>query len=315
MKPFALILSLAASASSTFAQDYFPLHVGNQWIYATTTFGRTTFLSIDIPRTETAGDRTYAVVRGFEEGPALLRGGDDSTLYRYNAESGREEVWAAFATKEGDSYETAINPCTRRAVVESRSGKASVPAGEFTNTFSVRYPAANCADAGLTNDAFAPYIGLVERTSTTIAGPRRMQLIYARVGGVTVLSQPEVAFTLTLDQSVYEVGKAATARLTLRNSSPRPLILDFSSSQRYDIVIRDDSGKEVFRSSAARTYLQVLGREEIAQGERNYIELVTLAGLDGQPLPAGRYTMEAWIAPAPGSQRPRFAATVGFEIR
>lgn len=316
MKYIALALCLSGSVTSSIAQDFFPLHVGNQWIYKSVSFGRASLISIDIPRTESAGDRIYWQVRGFEDGTALLRS-EDGTLYRYNTETRREEVWAVFATREGESYETAINPCTRQAVVESRSAKASLPAGDFENALRVRYPAANCADAGLSSDLFAPYIGLVERTSITIAGPRKMELIYARVGGVTVLSQPHVSFALTLDQSVYEAGAAAIVRMTLRNTSARPVTLNFSSGQRYDIVIRDEAGKEVFRDSARRTYVQVTGREEITQGERNYVEVVTLASLEGQPLAVGRYTLEAWLTNSSSSagQRPQYAGTVAFEIR
>lgn len=314
MKYFALALCLSGSLTSSFAQDFFPLHVGNQWIYRTA-FGRTaTFTSIDIQRTETVGDRTYWVVRGFDEGPALLRS-EDGTLYRYNSDTRREEVWAVFPTREGDRYETAINSCNKQAVVESRSAKASLPAGEFWNALRVSYPAANCADAGLSMDTFAPYIGLVERAFVTIAGPRRMELIYARVGGVTVLSQPAVSFGVTLDRAVYDVGSAATVLMTLRNTSANTVTLNFNSGQRYDIVIRDEAGKEVFRDSARRTYVQVTGLEEIAQGERNYIELVTLASLEGQALPAGRYSLEAWLAATSAGQRPQYAGTVGFEIR
>lgn len=315
MKYFALALCLSASLTSSFAQDFFPLHVGNQWIYKTA-IGRTaTFTSIDIPRTETIGDRTYWVVRGFEGGTLALLRSEDGTLYHYNNETRREEVWAVFPTKEGDTYETAINTCNKQAIVESRSAKATLPAGEFWNALRVRYPAANCADAGLSTDTFAPYIGLVERSFITIAGPRKMELVYARVGGVTVLSQPALSFAVTLDQLAYDVGASAAVRMTIRNTAANTLTLNFSSGQRYDLVIRDQAGKEVFRDSARKTYVQVTGTEEIAQGERNYVELVTLASLDGQALPAGRYTMEAWLTTSWAGQRPQYAGTVGFEIR
>ena len=269
---------------------------------------------VDIPRTEIVGDQTYSVVRGFEDGPALLRmGTDNGTLYRYNENTKTEEVWAVFSTKEGDTYRTAINPCNQTARVESRSAKTTVPAGEFWNALAIRYPAANCADAGLDSEVYAPYIGLVERTSITIAGPRRMQLIYARVGGVTVLSAPEVSFTVALDQTSYTAADLATVRMTLRNTTPTPLALSFNSGQRFDFVIRNAAGVEVYRWSASRTFVALIGREEITAGERNYVEPVPLANLSGQPLPAGRYTLEAWISGS--GPRPQYAGTAGFDIR
>ena len=307
-------LFLCLTVSPVFAQDFFPLHVGNQWVYRTALFGRQSVTVVDIPRTEVVGDQTYSLVRGFEDGPALLRmGSDNATLYRYNETTKAEEVWAVFSTKEGDTYRTAITPCNQTARVESRSAKATVPAGEFWNALAIRYPPANCADAGLDSEVYAPYIGLVERTSITIAGPRRMQLIYARVGGVTVLSAPEVSFTVALDQANYAAADTATVRMTLRNTAATPLVLRFSSGQRFDILIRDAAGTEVYRWSATRTFAAVTGREEIAAGERNYVEPVPLANLSGQPLPAGRYTLEAWITGS--GPRPEYAGTVGFDVR
>jgi hypothetical protein len=302
------VFALCLLASEAFAQDYFPLHVGNQWIYRTSLGARSATLRvIDITGTETVDGKTYSVVRGFSDGPALLRQSEDGTLYNYNREAKTEEVWAVFSTKEGDTYRTDINPCSRTARVESRSGKVSVPAGDFMNALSIFYPAANCADAGLERDFFAPYIGLVERTSTTIAGPRQMQLVYARVGGVTVLAGPEVNFTVALDKTSYESGETAVVRLALRNTTPAPVTLQFTSGQRYEIQIRDAAGKVAYTWSATRTFIQAVGSEAISGGERNYAEPVSLT------LPAGRYTLEAWLTNSP--QPPRYAGTVGFDIR
>ena len=268
--------------------------------------------AVDIPRTETIGDQTYSVVRGFEDGPALLRMAEDRTLYRYNTESKSEEVWAAFNTKEGDTYQTSINTCNKTARLESRSTKSNVPAGDFVDALAIRYLAANCADAGLDGEIYAPYVGLVERTSVTIAGPRRMQLVYARVGGVTVLNGPEVSFTLAPDKTIYATGEPALVRLALRNTTPNPLNLTFTSGQRFDIVIRSQSGAEVYRWSAARTFISLVSEETIAAGERNYAETIPLANNGGQPLPPGRYSIDAWIA---NSLAPQYAATVAFDIR
>jgi hypothetical protein len=217
-----------------------------------------------------------------------------------------------FSTREGDTYRTAISPCNQLARVESRSAKLSVPAGDFFNALAIRYPPANCADAGVESDVYAPYIGLIERSSITIAGPRVSQLVYARVGGVTVLSVPEVSFLVALDNTAYKTGEAALARLAIRNTSPAPLVLDFSSAQRFDIAIRNEAGAEVYRWSAARGFAAVIGSETIAGAERNWAETIPLANNAGQPLPAGRYTLEAWLT---SSQPPQYRATVGFSIR
>lgn len=315
-----LLCAAALGATSLAAQDYFPLHPGNQWIYRTTFARANSYTTVDILRHETIGGQTYSVVRNFPTNgqQALLRQTDSGTLIRYNPETRAEEVWAEFNTAAGGTYRTALDECSQTARIESREAKASVPAAEFSGSLQIRYQAANCADAGLETEIYAPYIGLVERTSITIAGPRKTQLVYARVGGVTVLSAPEVALTVGIDKSTYSAGEALELRLTLRNSSPAPLVLDFTSSQRYDIVIRDAAGKDVYQWSAARSFLAVIGREEIAQSERNYVESIPLANLSGQALPAGRYTIEAWITAGPGGAGitpPRYSGVVSFVIR
>ena len=309
---YSIVLACLA-ATQAFAQDYFPLHIGNQWIYRTAiTAKNSTVTVIDIPRTETINDKTYALVRGLPEGAALLRQSDDGTLYNYNTETKAEEVWAVFSTKEGDTYRTVINPCNQTARVESRAAKVSVPAGDFTNALAIQYPAANCADAGLERDYFAPYIGLVERTSQSIIGPRRMQLVYARVGGVTVLSGSELSFSVALDKTVYAAGEQTSVRLATRNTTPDPLTLQFTSGQRFDIAIRNAAGEDVYRWSATRTFPAVLGSETISGGERNWSDVITLANGSGQVLPAGHYTLAAWLT---DTEPARFAATVGFDIR
>jgi hypothetical protein len=309
-----LILTAAALPMLAAQPDYLPLHVGNQWVYRQD--GRIRAgepIVVDIPRTENAGSQTYYVVRGLGERPEiLLRSSEEGTVYIYDPETRQESVWAAFATPEGGSYRTAVNPCNSTAIVASRNSKVTVPTGEFTGALTITYPAANCADAGLTNDTFLPYIGLVERESTTIAGPRFLRLTYARVGGVTVLSQPEVTFSLTLDKQAYPGDgiPVLTARITLRSTQPQPLELTFPSSQRYDILIRDEAGKSYITWSADKLFAMVFGTEKFGPGERNWVAELPLS-VNGERLAAGKYIAEAFLA----TQGPkRYSATVEFEV-
>jgi Intracellular proteinase inhibitor len=117
---------------------------------------------------------------------------------------------------------------------------------------------------------------------------------------------------LALDKSSYTAGDAALVRMSLRNTTPTPLRLNFTSSQRYDMVIRNASGTEVFRWSAARSFLAVIGSETVSGGELNYAEVLPLANLSGQALAPGRYSLDAWIANA---LAPQYAGTVAFDIR
>jgi hypothetical protein len=284
--------------------DYFPLHAGNEWIYRERgRLGGGTIV-VDIPRMESFQGREYAVVRGLAPTTTYLRLDERGVLYRYNPETRTEQVWAEFATPTGGSYETAADPCNKTARVERRDAQLKTPAAEFFNGFRAVYTP-TCADAGLTHEVYVPYIGLVQRESTTIAGPRTMELIYARVGGVTVLSEPELTTSLSLDRAVYDSGSTLSARLTLRSTHAEPIELRFRSSQRYDLTVRNDKGESVYLWSASVVFLAVLGTERIGPGQRTWVIDAPLN------LPAGNYTAEGWITAEDGK---RFAASAGFRI-
>jgi hypothetical protein len=51
----------------------------------------------------------------------------------------------------------------------------------------------------------------------------------------------------------------------ITNPSDRPVVLEFSSGQRYDFAVRNAAG-EVWRWSAAQSFMQALGRETIPPG-------------------------------------------------
>lgn len=290
--------------------EYFPLHVGNQWVYR----GGGGVRVVDIPRSEQINGKEYAVVRNwFESSPwftreVLLRMAENGTLYALDRESGREAQWVAFGTPEGGSFETELDPCNKRGVVTSK-GKFSSPVGEFVETFQAGYPAANCADAGLDSEVYGKWIGLLRRRTVTIAGPRDYDLIYARIGGVTVLSERELSFGITIDKAIYTVAPM-TLRLTLRHSQPEPIVVE-APSHLYDFEVRNEKGDPVFRWSAGKVFPAVIIRETFAAGERNWADTYDLKGGNGLPLPPGKYTIEGWLTTTPkvGS------ASVAFEVR
>jgi len=54
--------------------------------------------------------------------------------------------------------------------------------------------------------------------------------------------------------------------LTLLNRGSQPVRLLFATSQRYDFVVKDDAGNEVWRWSADQLFAQVLAEETLAPG-------------------------------------------------
>jgi len=275
--------------------DYFPLQVGNQWTYRASRLGDA--FTVEVSDTAMAGDRSYFVVQGFPTGTVWLRMADDGTLYGYSPDTGKESVWAAFGAGEGVAYPTGIAPCNSTAMVRSRSAKVDIPIGHFDTALTIEYPPANCADAGLTGESYLPYVGLVRREQTSIAGPVVYDLMYARLNyGLTDLTAPEQTFTVGLGGTVFAPGAGATVRMTLRNTLPQPLSLTFPSGQRYDVAVRDDTGATVYQWSRGKLFTLLFGTLQLT-GEKTWTATFPA------PPQAGKYTVEAWLATSPVAWR------------
>ena len=105
-------------------------------------------------------------------------------------------------------------------------------------------------------------------------------------GGIAA-GEPEPAIQ-QLDDETY--------LYTVKNQTEKPLTFDFTSSQRYDFALLDESGEQVFLQSSVSMYAQALGEETIKQAEELSYEL-EVPPLD---LEAGTYTLEAWLTPEQG---------------
>ena len=310
--------------TAAFAQqpDYFPLHPGNQWVYRCNGACGDPAPVLEVVKYGQFNGRWYSLVKGFGGREAWLRQDKDGVLWQYDPTVDAELQWYRFFAPEGEAWDTLVDPCSTRASVISRSAEYKGPVGSFTWALRIGFVPGRCADAGLTEEYFLPWVGLVHRSEQTIAGPRRYDLIYSRTGGVTYVTEPHLTFSVTLDRSAYvanlmppipDVGPPQLlARLTLRNTTPDPVRLDFPTSQRYDLEIRNEAGEAVYRWSDGKGFLDVIGQEEFGPGERNYTVLAPLSGKDGSALEPGRYTVEVWLAT--GRQR-MFAALVAFEMR
>src|SRR5262249_22001793 len=92
--------------------DYFPLRVGNQWIYRVTGFAGTTSMVIKVAGQRTIADQMYFAVTGFPGRDLLLRETSEGTLLIYDPAAGSERVWVDFGASEGATFDSAIDPCS-----------------------------------------------------------------------------------------------------------------------------------------------------------------------------------------------------------
>ncbi len=306
-KTFTASLFLAAASAGLAADvNYFPLHTGNQWIYWSSGPARGGALSLtaEIPKSAVFGGAEYAFYTGLE-GDQYLRMDDNGTLYAWDSQSKTEVPVAPFAGDDG-VFVPRPNPCGQKGSIVSRSAKYKGPLGEFDNALEIRYSPGTCADAGLEREVYLPWIGLVQRTTTTIAGPRTYDLTYARIGGVNVVSGPEVSFSLALDQNVHRSTERLLVRLSVRNVLPDTLRLQFRSGQTFDVAIRNDKDERVYLWSADKAFTMALKYIDVS-GEKNFPVDVPL-----DKLAPGNYTVDAWLTTtSPGEWR----ASAPLEIR
>jgi hypothetical protein len=298
--------------------DYLPLNTGNVWIYSCNGFcANNPTLTLEISGSDQFGGKTYYRLEGFRNQTYWLRQAGDGSVYAYDRNSGQEQLWYAFQTPEGQEYKTELPSCCGRAVIDSRSATYQGPIGQFNYALAIRYP--GVFQVGIANESFLPYVGMVQREER-MGGPATAyyNLIYARLGDVTVVSQPEIAFGISLGQITAAAPRdppgtppAMVVRLTVRNSLPEPVTVTFPTCQIYDLEIRDDKGKVVYRWSQGKAFCQAL--QTIAySGEKNYAVSVPLTGADGNALAAGRYVAEGWLA----ADDPRvWRASASLEIK
>ena len=306
---------------------FFPLEVGNEWVYSD---GAASFTVQVLRATSEANGMKYFEVAGyFPDDPARvrkLRQGPFGQIFEYNPE-GEDFLWYRFENFRGAwRLESGENiPCVvgSRVSAGETGAKVDVPAGIFERTLRLDF-VPPCMDAGIASEYFADGVGLVQRVMHTIAGPRAVKLAAARVGrsmlpaasyGIEVSTDRPVYFN-NLMPPIFNPWPTARVRLIVRNETEWPVEFAFTTSQRFDFIVRDASGKEVLRWSDGKAFLQVLGRETLLEGSRSYAADILLRGRDGKPLPAGSYTLVGYLT-AQGSESGAFsmAGSLTFDIR
>ena len=298
---------------------FFPLEVGNRWTYSVEGRAGGGDHTIRVLDSLDFDGVTYYDVDGLVAGRAWLRFDSRGRLVQ-RREGGSEQLWYDFAAPVGGAW-TIDRPdlCFAKAAIESRTETVKTPAGVFTGAVVVDFgPEANCADAGLDRDVFAPGVGLVERTGITIAGPLVMRLREANIDGKSVRG-PGFGFGVRTDRTVYTPDcfpvieeardpiPTLRAEIILENSTGGPLELTFNTGQKFDVVIRNDAGEEVWRWSEGRAFTFAIEMVDL-QDVRTW-EVEKRLGEGNEPWPAGVYTVEAELTNA-GPRR--FAAMVSI---
>jgi hypothetical protein len=293
MKMYQTALTLFLASAGLYAQEsYFPLDVGNQWVYRSAGRGPAESMVVEVTGTREVNSTRYYQVTGFPGGLLLMRYREPGVLVFRRQAEGAESVWLPFNAAVGEAFATGIDDCNPTAVIRNHNASLKSPLGDVNNALEVGYRPGQCADAGLTQESYLPGIGLAERRSTSFTGERVLQLIYARLGGGYVeVGAAETSFTVATDRLVYAPGGMAAVRMTLRNTQDKPLVLTFPSGQDYDVQIRDSKGEIVYTWSANRAFPLIYRGEVLIQGTRQWLAMVDLP-----QLAPGEYSLTAFLA-------------------
>ncbi|MDP3773058.1 MAG: BsuPI-related putative proteinase inhibitor [Gemmatimonadales bacterium] len=96
--------------------------------------------------------------------------------------------------------------------------------------------------------------------------------------------------TLSVDKMAYSAGETVVATLVVTNRTAAPVLLRFSTTQRYDFAITDQAGNEVWRWGADMMFGQAIGEETIEPGGRlTYPQRFRAPALAGTYRLAGRF--------------------------
>ena len=284
-------LALCAAALPATAQNYWPLDPGNTWVYRTTDRG---FVRLQVVRTETVAGNTYGVLTGLPTGEAWLRTSEEGVVYNLDPTTRREGAWYNFGAGPGEVYETTLPNANGRAQLRTRNESYRGRIGQFSNALAIQYLNSQNAPS-LARELFLPYVGPVQRSFIGGIQASEWDLVYASLGGVTFISQPETSFGIGVEGS--------SVRLTLRHTGPQPLTLTFPTMQLYDITVYDDRGQAVWNWASTRIFAQALTVERV-QGERTWMEALP-------NLPPGNYSVDAYLTTSGG---PVFRATAPVTI-
>jgi hypothetical protein len=109
--------------------------------------------------------------------------------------------------------------------------------------------------------------------------------------------------------------------MTFRSTVSPPTVLEWFSYERYDVVITDGAGTDVYRWSEGREFPMIASNQPV-DGEERWEVDVPLASKQGVPFPAGPYVLRAYLTTRtndPGVQKPqafagKYSGSLGFSI-
>jgi hypothetical protein len=115
-----------------------------------------------------------------------------------------------------------------------------------------------------------------------------------------------IAASMMIDRQVYRVIKQEKPEvpslwfhLSVVNFTEEKLDLRFDTHQPYEVVIRNEPGEEVLRWSDGKDFDLEPTEVALVTDWVSYVDSIPLRGVEGGPLPPGRYTLAYEILAEP----------------
>ncbi|MCS7173905.1 MAG: BsuPI-related putative proteinase inhibitor [Armatimonadetes bacterium] len=122
--------------------------------------------------------------------------------------------------------------------------------------------------------------------------------VLATVGPAHVVRMGDVEVGVSTDRARYVPGEPVQMVLQVRNRGFRAMTFTFGTSQRYDFRVLRLDGTTIWQWSHDRMFAQVVGSLVLQPGsEIRFEETWTQVDNAGQPVPPGRYVVEAIFPP------------------
>jgi hypothetical protein len=317
--------------------SYFPLGVGNRWIYQKAGAGGTSTWKVEVVEAGVpSGPWPFFRLDGYFQGPPHMVRADRGGVVRELGLGGdREHLWYLLGAPVGTTWQLQLAPSPTagpaadcvdgsKLVVASRNEIVKVPAGEFTRVVRID-SRSHCVDAGITSEWFAPGVGLVRREETSFAGPVVSELVQAELGEVA-LPRAGYSTTLWLDSPRYvnnlmppvgpNVLPTARGFSAVRNVTDAPVELTFSGCKSATIVVENEAGEVVVKARADDGGCCTCANIVTATLLHDVLVLpvsVKLSTERGEPLPSGRYSITVTLETV-GAAGLRPSARLPFEI-
>ncbi|HNY39567.1 MAG TPA: BsuPI-related putative proteinase inhibitor [Bryobacteraceae bacterium] len=297
------LATLFLCASAAFAADYFPLQLGNYWTYKDLSTGQTFTVRVGTPLSMRDG-RVFSRIDGYVDHDLWVRVDETGNLLHLDEETGAEYPLTAFEVAAPAWAAAPFRGCEQESQRVAKPEPHVGPAGVFTDTVTLKYRGFSCADTGILSEVYAANLGLLQRTVSTIAGPRVLELVAARVGNFTFAGNPAATFDVSLNP-MGEGKLNATLRLTV--NAGESMDLSYGTSQDYDVVVWNSKGERAYVWSDGQFFTQQQRWRSISRRLNHEVEINTAA-----PLPDGYYLLEAWLTAGPGGRA--FASMMPFRI-